>query len=273
MIDFPNAKINLGLNILERRIDGFHNIESLIIPIKHSDILEIIPTECGQDSFESTGITIPSNGKPNLCQQAQALLKEKYQLPSLSIHLHKIIPAGSGLGGGSSDGAFTLKLIDNILSLGLSNEALKQLAAELGSDCPFFIENKTTFVTERGEIMEPFSLNLSGLYLAIVIPRFHISTADAYAGVKPGIPSIPLREVLSSPIEKWKKILKNDFEEFSFRKFPLLAQIKKGLYRHGALYASMSGSGSAMFGLFENHPGIQIQKSFPEALVWIEEIY
>lgn len=270
MIAFPNAKINLGLNILERRSDGFHNIESLLIPLKLSDILEVIPSDDLKVSFTSTGLEIPSNGKPNLCQQAFQEIKKQFSIPGVSIHLHKNIPSGSGLGGGSADAAFTLKMIDRLFSLNLSVDELKNLAAKLGSDCPFFIENQPVLVTGRGEKLESFPVDLSGLHLMLVIPNIRVSTADAYAGVQPSRPEVPLREVLKQPLEKWKDLLKNDFENSVFHKYPLLARIKKELYQAGALYASMSGSGSSLFGLFRKKPDPTLRQSFPDAFFWME---
>ncbi|MEE4177949.1 MAG: 4-(cytidine 5'-diphospho)-2-C-methyl-D-erythritol kinase [Bacteroides sp.] len=272
MIVFPNAKINLGLNILERRPDGFHNIESLLFPIKFTDVLEVIPAEPDFVPFASTGLKIPSNGKPNLCQQAYFLLKEKYSIPGVSIHLHKNIPSGSGLGGGSADAAFTLKLLNQLFSLGLTTVELKRLAAKLGSDCPVFIDNQSQFAAGRGDVLEPFKVNLSGFHLALIIPQVHVSTSEAYAGVKPDHPDTPLREVLGQPIERWKHLLKNDFEESVFRKFPSLASIKRDLYQFGAVYASMSGSGSAIFGLFEKTPGKRLQESFRDSHFWVEAL-
>lgn len=270
MIAFPNAKINLGLNILDRRPDGFHDIESLLFPIKLSDVLEVVPSEPDLASFTATGLDIPSDGKPNLCQQAFLLLKEKYSIPGVSIHLHKNIPSGSGLGGGSADAAFTLKLLNQLFSVGLTIAELKDLAAKLGSDCPFFIDNQPQLATGRGETLEPFPVNLSGLHLALIKPNIHVSTTEAYAGVTPALSEIPLREVLTQPMEKWKDILKNDFEESVFWKFPSLASIKFNLYQAGAVYASMSGSGSAIFGLFPKPPEKTLQESFPEAFIWVE---
>ena len=270
MITFPNAKINLGLNILERRPDGFHNIESLLLPITLYDILEVIQAKNGQPSFTSSGLEIPSNGKPNLCQQAALLMKKKYGIPDVSIHLHKNIPMGAGLGGVSADAAFTLKLINQLFSLQISSNALKKLAEKLGSDCPFFIENKPILVSGRGEQLESFSIDLSGLSLFVVNPHIHVSTAKAYAGVKPVIPEIPLREALNQPLENWKYFLKNDFEVSIFKKHPILDQIKQEFYLAGALYASMSGSGSAMFGIFKETPSKNFLKSFPMANARIE---
>ena len=272
MIDFPNAKINLGLDVIAKRNDGYHEIESVLFPISLADALEIIPAKNGQSGFASSGLKIPSDGKSNLCQRAFDLLKEEFKLPEVYIHLHKVIPAGSGLGGGSSDAAFTLKMANKIFSLNLDSEKMMQLAAKIGSDCPFFIENKPMLASGRGEILKPAPLSLKGMSLLLVKPNVHVSTAEAYAGIKPRQPNMPISQIISLPIEHWKHKLKNHFEESVFASHPILAQIKKQLYTSGALYAAMSGSGSAIFGIFDKPPKTDLAKVFPEFFVWLEEI-
>ncbi len=272
MIAFPNAKINLGLHILNRRTDGFHNIESVLFPIGLSDRLELIEAPDGKYAFSSSGIQIPSDGKPNLCEQAFWLMHQEFRIPQVHLHLHKVVPAGSGLGGGSADAAFTLKMLNEKFSLGLNSSDLELLAAQLGSDCPFFIRNEPMLATGRGEILQPISLSLKGLHLLLIRPRLHISTAKAYAGVKPAQPASSVAEILAQPLHTWKNELKNDFEESLFSKHPLLGKIKTKLYSQGAIYAAMSGSGSAIFGLFEKKPAENLKQAFHDSFIWHEEL-
>lgn len=273
MIAFPNAKINLGLNIIRRRPDGFHDIETAMIPLKLSDALEIIIAPDQKLSFTSSGLEIPFDGKSNLCQRAFEVLEKTFKITAAHTHLHKIIPPGSGLGGGSADAAFTLKLLNQVHNLGLDSSRLKDLAANLGSDCPFFIENKPMLATGRGELLEPISLSLKGYHLFLVRPDVHVSTAQAYSMVKPGKPEKSIREIILRSVDTWKDDLKNDFEEAVFQKHPQLAEVKQKLYSKGALYASMSGSGSALFGLFKNRPDPKLFHSFPGSFIWHEEFY
>lgn len=262
MIVFPNAKINLGLNVISKRADGFHNLETCFYPIPYRDAVEIIPGNPLQ--FKSSGLPIPGDPTANLCVKAYQLLKQYYpQLPSVHIHLHKVIPMGAGLGGGSSDGAFTLSLINQKFELGLSDADLEKYASILGSDCPFFIRNKPVFATGRGTEFKPIPVSLSGKFICLLHPDLHISTKEAYAGVKPAKPSKSLFDLLKKPITTWKDTVKNDFEVSAFRKYPELAKIKQELYQNGALYASMTGSGSCMYGIFE-------QKTEIKSGVWFD---
>ncbi|MBW6499512.1 MAG: 4-(cytidine 5'-diphospho)-2-C-methyl-D-erythritol kinase [Bacteroidales bacterium] len=272
MIAFPNAKINLGLHILNRRPDGFHNIESVLFPIGLSDGLELIEAPDGNFAFTSSGLQIPSNGLPNLCEQAFWLMHHEFRIPKVHLHLHKVIPAGSGLGGGSADAAFSLKMFNEKFSLGLSHSDLELLAAKLGSDCPFFIRNEPMLAKGRGEILQPISLSLKGLHLMLIRPGLHISTAEAFAGVKPAQPARTVAEILAQPPHTWKKELKNDFEESLFSTHPLLGEIKTKLYSQGAIYAAMSGSGSAIFGLFEKKPAENLKQAFHDSFIWHEEL-
>lgn len=272
MIDFPNAKINLGLNVNAKRNDDYHEIESVLFPISLADALEIIPAKNGKTGFASSGLDIPSDGKLNLCQRAFDLLKEEFKLPEVLIHLHKVIPAGSGLGGGSSDAAFTLKMANKLFSLNLDSEKMMQLAAKIGSDCPFFIENRPMLARGRGEILKPAPISLKGMSLLLVKPNVHVSTAQAYADIKPKLAEKSISQIISQPIKTWKSELKNDFEQSVFEKFPLLSKIKQQLYASGAVYAAMSGSGSAIFGIFDKPPKPDLSKVFPEFFVWLEEI-
>jgi 4-diphosphocytidyl-2-C-methyl-D-erythritol kinase len=266
MIQFPNCKINLGLNIVDKRVDGFHNIETVFYPIPVHDALEIMSSPDGAFEFVQTGLTIPGETGNNLCVRAFHLLQSDFGLPGVKIHLHKTIPMGSGLGGGSSDGAYTLKMLNDLFHLGLDHDRLRNYARQLGSDCAFFIENRPVFATERGDHFMPAMINLSGLFVCLVIPDVHVSTADAYSMVKPGIPALTAYEVIQLPMAEWKGLLINDFEKPVFAEFPLIGSIKSDLYDSGAIYASMSGSGSAVFGLFHELPDFGNQ--FSDCFVW-----
>jgi 4-diphosphocytidyl-2-C-methyl-D-erythritol kinase len=218
-------------------------------------------------SFEISGNTIPGNASDNLCLKAYHLLQKDFNLPAVSVYLHKVIPTGAGLGGGSSDGAHTLRLLNQILDLKLSIDKLKAYALQLGSDCPFFIEDIPMLGSGRGEILIDASLNLSGNFLVLVKPDVHVSTAEAYAGVTPTQHSASIKDILEQkPIEQWKDHLKNDFEESVFTKYPVVGDIKKKLYQQGALYASMSGSGSAVYGIFEKP--VALKEQFSKMFYW-----
>ncbi len=249
MIAFPPCKINLGLNVLSKREDGYHNLETIFYPVQRTDIIEIIPSE--ETTFTSSGISIPGEHSENLCLKAYQLLKDDFKIAPVKIHLHKIIPIGAGLGGGSSDAAHMLRLLNSIFKLSLSSDQLKQYAARLGSDCSFFVEDRPMLGTGKGEILEPIELSLKKYYLVLIKPPIHVSTREAYSGICPQQPTNKLSEVIQLPVREWKNSLKNDFEESVFNKYPAIEKIKIKLYSHGAVYASMSGSGSSVFGLFE----------------------
>jgi 4-diphosphocytidyl-2-C-methyl-D-erythritol kinase len=281
MLTFPNAKINIGLNIIEKRSDGFHNIESVFYPVGWCDVLEMIhltpsPSPYGEGSFifESTGLPIPGNQANNLIIKAFNLIIEyrkqnkKKHSTFYTLHsaLHKNIPMGAGLGGGSADGAFALKMLNEILELNLSVSELQNLARKLGSDCAFFIENHPVFCHQKGDEFEDFDLDLKGKFIVLVNPDIHISTAEAYSGVIPRKPEISLKEALKQPISDWKKTIKNDFEEKLLIKYPTIARLKESLYQHGAIYASMTGSGSTVYGIFENE--IDLKNDFPNFAMW-----
>ncbi len=269
MIEFPNAKINLGLNILNKRSDGFHNIQTVLLPIGLCDALEIIPaTQENIIHFSNSGLPVPLDGKPNLCIRAFELLQKEFGLPGINIHLHKKIPTGSGLGGGSSNAAFTLKMVNKTFALNINNIILMQMAASLGSDCPFFIENKPMLANGRGEILEPIEIPLTGMNLVLIKADIHIGTAEAYANVKPAFPKKSIAQILEQPIDTWKHELKNDFETNVFERFPLLKKIKENLYSQGAEYAAMTGSGSAIFGLFKTLPQTNQSELYPAFFVW-----
>jgi 4-diphosphocytidyl-2-C-methyl-D-erythritol kinase len=252
MIVFPNAKINLGLRIIEKRQDGYHNLESYMVPVAFYDVLEIVPSENGF-SFSSSGIKLDTSSRHNLCVQAYDLIKRNYPIKPVKIYLHKLIPAGSGLGGGSSNATFTLSLLRRIFDLKFCNNELEDLAIMLGSDCPFFVINKPQEINNIGITTRNF-LPLPDFNIVIVTPGFNISTAEAYRHVKPSGKSIPNSKDLIGNYDKWPDLLFNDFEDYAFGLFPILADIKSKLYEMGAFYASMSGSGSAIYGLFKQGP-------------------
>jgi 4-diphosphocytidyl-2-C-methyl-D-erythritol kinase len=273
MIVFPNSKINLGLNILSRRDDGFHNLKTLFYPLGLCDCLEIIPAKSGSNEFQSTGIDIPSDGSKNLCEKAVSLLRNSYEFPPVTIHLHKSIPIGAGLGGGSSDAAFTLKLMaEMFIPGGLPPKTLSEMAAQLGSDCAFFIQNIPCLATGRGEILSPYPISLAGFQLVLIMPDIHISTREAFAGIEPRQPIEDISTIISEPIENWKNNLVNDFEKGIFARHPQIRAIKEALYEHGAVYASMSGSGASVFGLFRDLPARDFSDIYPEYFIWKETL-
>lgn len=254
MVVFPWAKINLGLYITEKRSDGFHNIESLFYPIPFCDVLEILPSE--QASFQSSGLPIPGSQEQNLCWKAYECLKKDHKLGPVQLHLHKIIPMGAGLGGGSSDAAQVLMGLNACFQLGLGPEDLWAYAHALGSDCGFFLQEHAAIGRGRGDELQAYELDLSSYYLVLLHPQVHISTAAAYARVRPKTPDFALEGLNQVPIKEWKHCLQNDFEAALFPSHPILAEIKQGLYAQGAIYAAMSGSGSALFGLFHSAPSL-----------------
>lgn len=249
MITFPNAKINLGLNIVSKREDGYHNIESCFYPIPWHDCLEVI--EAASFAFYSYGMNIPGDPSSNLCVKAYQLLKEDFDIPPVEIHLLKNIPMGAGLGGGSADGAFILKMLNELFRLGLSDLKLETYSLKLGSDCPFFIKNKPAIASGRGEMLKPIDLDLSGYYLAIHNPGIHISTKDAYDGISPKKPDNSIENIISKSVTEWKDVLHNDFEDSIFPNHPEITKLKDKMYDAGAVYASMTGSGSTIFGLYK----------------------
>lgn len=248
MITFPNAKINLGLNIVSKRPDGYHNLETVFYPIPLCDALEIVTAK--KNSFTQTGIAIAGDAADNLVMRACQLLKKDYSLPEIDVYLQKNIPFGAGLGGGSADAAFMLKMLNDFAGLQLSIEQLERYGAQLGADVPFFIQNQPVFAEGIGNQFSPISLTLKGYYLVLTKPDIHVSTKDAYAQVKPQAPKKSIREIIASPVETWAADLVNDFERSVFAKFPAIGAIKQKMYDKGAVYASMSGSGSSVFGIF-----------------------
>jgi 4-diphosphocytidyl-2-C-methyl-D-erythritol kinase len=266
MIVFPNAKINLGLNIVEKREDGYHNLESVFFPVGWKDALELIidkDNPNGIVSFSSSGIEIPGDINDNLCIKAYRIIQQDYDLPAIKIHLHKHIPMGAGLGGGSSDAVFCIKAINEVCQLNLSWGEMHHYAKQIGSDCSFFITNRPAYATQKGDVLETLSFNLSGKYIVIVHPGIHVSTQKAYASIKPQKPIFNVKEiVLNEPIENWKEKLKNDFEKSVFEQHSEIKLIKDKMYENGAVYASMSGSGSAVYGIFNNDPTITFNSAY-----------
>jgi len=271
MVVFPNAKINLGLFITEKRPDGFHNLETAFFPVKgFNDVLEVIENkECQNDILSTSGIPTNAKQEDNLVIKALGLIRENHQIPSLKIHLHKVIPSGAGLGGGSSDAAFMLNLLNQQFNLGLSNEALEKKAAQLGADCAFFIRNSPTLATGIGNEFHPLNRKPSKVWIELIIPPIHLSTPEAYQNIKPQKSDISLEEILTGEPEIWKDKLVNDFEENAFTKHPELRSIKEMLYNKGAFYAAMSGSGSSVFGLFQRQPEIEWPGKY---ITWSGEI-
>jgi 4-diphosphocytidyl-2-C-methyl-D-erythritol kinase len=248
MIVYPNAKINLGLNVLRKREDGYHDISSVFYPVKEClDILEIIKSE--EFEFTNSGIEIPEG--ENICEKAWKLLDTDFGIGNVKIHLHKQIPIGAGLGGGSADASFTLKYLNELFDLNLTNKELEQYALKLGADCPFFIDNTPKLVEGIGEKMTSIDLDLSNYEIRLVNPDIHISTKEAYSGIVPKTPVLSVEKIIELPIIEWKGKLKNDFEESIFEKHLQLEGIKDELYKQGSIYSSMSGSGSFLFGIFE----------------------
>ena len=250
MLSFPNAKINLGLNITEKRADGYHNLETVFFPINIHDSVEII--DGTSTSCKIHGIEIPGDSNDNLCIRAYNLLKKDFNLPPQEIHLLKNIPVGAGLGGGSADCAFLIKLLNSKFELGLSNVQMEDYARKLGADCAFFIQNKPVYAYNKGDEFEDYAVDLSIYYKVLVKPAIHVSTADAYAHVKPQKPLQSLKEILHLPATTWKNKVINDFENSVFVKYPEIHQIKTSLYDAGAVFSLMSGSGSSVFALFDH---------------------
>lgn len=268
MILYPNAKVNIGLDILKKRSDGFHELETIMYPIGLTDILTINFSTSNNFRFSTTGITIDGNPNDNLIVSAYKLINKKHKLPALDIHLHKSIPFGAGLGGGSADCAFAIAGINKLCEINMSIEEMEYFAAELGSDCPFFIQNRPALAKGRGELLSLVDIDLTDFYFAIVIPPIPISTKLAYSKVQPQFPEEKLEHNITKNINNWKTLIKNDFEDSVFPEFPEIKKIKETFYNSGAVYASLSGSGSAVFGIFEEKP--ELKQNFPENyFIWI----
>lgn len=275
MVLFSNCKINIGLNIISKRADSYHDIETVFYPMHWYDAVEIVPLPDNNAlsaslHFTQSGLLIPGKEADNICLKAYQILKKDFPgIPPVNMHLHKTIPAGAGLGGGSANGAFTLLLINKKFNLNLSSEQLIQYALQLGSDCPFFINNQPCYAMERGEKMEMLALNLSSHSFLIVYPAIHINTAWAFSRVTPARSPKPVKTIVQQPVETWKDELVNDFELPVFSQYPQIAQIKKSLYDNGALYASLSGSGSSVYGIFSKNkvPDLKWDKNYTQKII------
>jgi len=249
VVVFPKCKINLGLNILRKREDGFHELETVFLPVKVHDALEIISTET-PTHITVTGFSAGSL-ENNLCLKAYCLVKKDYpQLPQISIHLHKAVPIGAGLGGGSADAAYMLRLLNHKFNLGIPADKLSVYALQLGSDCPFFLQDQPCLASGRGEVLRPVTVSLEDYQLMLVNPGIHVSTAEAFKNIRPSIPATRIQDVIGQPVDRWKFGLFNDFERYVFEKYPAIKQLKDKMYQQGALYAAMSGSGSSVYGIF-----------------------
>ncbi|MBR5843283.1 MAG: 4-(cytidine 5'-diphospho)-2-C-methyl-D-erythritol kinase [Bacteroidaceae bacterium] len=266
MITFPNAKINIGLYVTSRRPDGYHNLETLFYPIELRDILEIVPAQGSESSLTVTGIAVDGDPEQNLVMRAYRLLQKEYNVPAVDIYLHKVIPFGAGLGGGSADAAYALVMLRDMFNLPLSDDELAQRASRLGADCPFFIYNRPLIATGIGDCFTSTNFSLKGLHIVLVKPSIAVSTAEAYAHVTPQNPQTPLADGLSQPTEQWRECVSNDFEKSVFPAHPRIAAIKQRLYDMGAVYASMSGSGSSVFGIFDKP--CNDTDSFADCFVW-----
>lgn len=272
MITFPNAKINLGLDVVSKRPDGYHNLETIFYPIPLEDVLEITLVDDGdapECDFTMYNAVFEGDDNDNLVVKAYRILAADYSLPKVKMSLYKNIPTGAGLGGGSADSAFALKMLNEIASLGLSDERLEEYAARIGADCAFFIRNTPAYATGIGNILTPTTCNICGYTLALVKPDIHISTKEAYSLVSPAAPETPLTDIATLPIREWKGRMKNDFEKSVFAAHPSMEKIKEKLYSMGAIYASMSGSGSAFFGIFDKElPADELKEQFPGMFCW-----
>ncbi len=263
MLSFPNCKINLGLYVTRKRDDGYHDLETVFYPLPAAsglnDVLEVVPAEV--TDLHLSGLSVTGNTTDNLVWKAYEILKTKYpdKVPPLDIYLHKTLPMGAGLGGGSADGAFMLKLLNDFCGLSLNTGELIALALQLGSDCPFFIHNRPQFATGRGELMNDISVDLSAYSLQLICPQVHVSTGAAFSLITPRQAAFDLRLLPSLPVMQWKEHIGNDFEAPVFQQYPVLADIKEQLYRQGAIFASMSGSGSAIFGIFPKNQKAEIK--------------
>jgi len=274
MICFPNAKINLGLRVTEKRPDGYHNLETVFYPIGLKDALEVVPQPDGMPyslyvkTLDRTDLDMDE--EKNIVTKAFRLMEKQFKLQPSAFYLKKSIPTGAGLGGGSSDAANALKIINITNNLGLTDQELERISAQIGADCAFFIKNNPIFASGIGTDFEEVTLNLRGMFLVLIKPDVHISTAVAFSMVHPAHPARSLKEWIGNPIETWRDNVINDFEPSVFLKYPIIGEIKEALYRHGAIYASMSGSGSSVYGLFQSQ--VDLKASFPGCFYWSETL-
>jgi 4-diphosphocytidyl-2-C-methyl-D-erythritol kinase len=267
MIVFPKSKINLGLRITGKREDGYHNIETVFYPLNLCDALEIVENRgTGKDQLTVTGVNSSGITGENLVTRAIRLMREKHSVPPLRIHLHKAIPSGAGLGGGSSDAANTLKLVNRIFDLGISPEEMSEMALSLGSDCPFFIESVASYATGRGEILTPLDISPDGSYIVLLNKGITVSTREAYHSCIPCLAGENLPGILRKPVSEWRGLLVNDFERTVFRMYPEIESMRDELYSTGALYSAMSGSGSTVFGIYESRP--ELPEDIRESLIF-----
>ncbi len=271
MLSFPNCKINIGLYITERRPDGYHNLETIFYPLQIKDALEIIPTD-NEPQLHLSGKAVAGATTDNLVWKAWQLLKQQYpdKVANFNIYIHKTIPMGAGMGGGSADATFMLMLINDYCKLGLNKEVLAKFALQLGSDCPFFIYNTPQYAVGRGEKMEPVNIDLSSCSIQLICPQLHISTAKAFQMITPRKAPFDLKHLPQTPIKDWKDLISNDFETPVFNEHPTLQDIKSQLYNQGALYASMSGSGSAIYGIFPKRQKATVGSGTPFEEYYIE---
>lgn len=253
---YPHAKINIGLYVVERRQDGYHNLQTVFYPLALSDRLTITPNGTDTCTFRTSGLTIDGDADDNLIMKTYRLMQQQYAVGGVDIVFEKNIPMGAGLGGGSADAAFTAKELDRLFGLGLSDDVLRRLVGTLGADCPFFIDGKPAYAEGIGDILTPVALSLKGYQIVLVKPDVHVSTAEAYRGIRPAPAGCYLPEAICRPVEQWKQLVCNDFEAGVFAAHPRIAAIKQQLYDSGAVYAAMSGSGSAVFGLFRDVPDL-----------------
>lgn len=276
MVTFPNAKINLGLDVVAKRPDCYHNLETIFYPVPLQDILEITVTEeegAPDYTFKMHNAVFEGDNNDNLVVKAYKILAADHKLPKVEMSLYKNIPTGAGLGGGSADAAFALKMLNEIACLNLSDEQLEAYAARIGADCAFFIKNTPAYATGIGNILSPTVCSISGYHLVLVKPDIHISTKEAYSLVTPAAAETPLTEIAELAVEEWKGKMKNDFEKSVFANHPQMEKIKEELYNMGAVYASMSGSGSAFFGLFTEQQNIEdIEEKFPGMFCWCKQL-
>jgi 4-diphosphocytidyl-2-C-methyl-D-erythritol kinase len=268
MISFPKAKINIGLRVKQKRPDGFHDIETLFYPVGLSDVLEFgeFCKPESKDHLAVTGLDIGPGDGVNLVLKALDVMREEFTIPILNIHLHKAIPSGAGLGGGSSDAACMLRALQKRFSLPVTDSELRSMALKVGSDSPFFIDPVPSFATGRGEILDPFEPVLKDHFIVIINPAIPISTREAYMNCRPAFPESELRTLVSQPVKTWRQSVSNDFEDYAFRKHPEIREIKDALYRSGAIYSSMSGSGSSVYGIYEAKP--KISAILRKSLIW-----
>lgn len=272
MVIFPNAKINIGLNILQKRADGYHDIETLFYPIGMKDALEYVENGGNELNFTCSGLNLDIEPELNMVIKAYRMLQDECTLPGLNIHLHKVIPSGAGLGGGSSDAAFFMKSLNDHLELNISGERLKSLARRLGADCPFFLDNKPAFATGTGDILSQADISLEGYFLLLIKPHFGVDTKTAYSGVVSKPFPYNFKEILCGEMNGWKEKIKNDFEPSLFLRFPELALLKNTLSEMSPAYLSMSGSGSSVYAIFERDQAVDPNDFSPGSFIWKEKL-